>query len=108
MRSIRKCLNRKVDYCIPMRLHIERTGGFGGPALNADIDTMKLSEVNRQKLYDILRDSKVLESLPQSEPPGNDFFRFKIEATGFAEFYAPGTSEQMQALIELTKSEKAK
>jgi hypothetical protein len=49
-----------------MKLHIERTGGLGGPALKADIDTVKLSEADRQKLYDILRDSKVFESLPRS------------------------------------------
>lgn len=91
-----------------MKLHIKQEGGFTGSHREVDIDTTTLSEADRRKLYDILRDSKLFESPRQSEAPGSDFFHYKIEATGFAEFYAPGTPEHIRDLMELTKSEKIK
>jgi hypothetical protein len=88
-----------------MKFNIERTGGMS-PTINVDIDTQKLSEQDRKKFYDILRDSKLFESPPKTEPPGADFPLFKIEAAGFVKTYAGGLIyNQIRALIELAKSQ---
>jgi len=91
-----------------MKFHIERRGAMSRP-IKADIDTVKLFEADRQKFYDLLRDSKVFELPPQPKPHMTDYITFKIEATGSAELYNGGTIyEQIQKLIELANSEKAK
>jgi hypothetical protein len=91
-----------------MRLHIKQAGAMSRTD-KADIDTVKLSEADRKKFYNILRDSKVFELPRQPKPHSTDYITFKIEATAFAELYNGGTIyKQIQALIELAKSQKAK
>lgn len=79
-----------------MKIHFERSGGFAGMILSADIDAASLSDTERQALSLLVADSQFFAlpaKIANPETSGADRFNYRITIESEGRTHTVETSE---------------